>query len=182
MSDIRAWPGKPYPQGATWDGEGTNFSIFSEHADGVELCLFANAGDSEPTAVVQLHDRTHLNWHCYLPDVRPGQLYGYRVHGPWEPTHGHRFNPNKLLIDPYAKSVAGSIKWTDDVFGYKVGEGDLVMDERDSAGSMPKCVVVDPAFECCDDRKTLHDLNRTVIYDAQVKGMRLMHPGVPEHL
>ncbi|MBC7461514.1 MAG: glycogen debranching protein GlgX [Thermoleophilia bacterium] len=181
-SDIRSWPGKPYPQGATWDGEGTNFSIFSEHAEGVELCLFANPSDREPTAVVELNDRTNLNWHCYLPDVRPGQLYGYRVQGAWAPEQGHRFNPNKLLIDPYAKSVAGSIKWTDDVFGYKVGEGDLVMDTRDSAGSMPKCVVVDAAFEWGEDRKPCHDWNRTVIYEAHVKGMTMRHPGVPEHL
>ena len=182
MEHMRAWPGKPYPQGATWDGEGTNFSIFSEHADGVELCLFDNPSDAEPSHVIELHDRTNLNWHCYLPDVRPGQLYGYRVHGRWEPMQGHRFNANKLLIDPYAKSVAGSIKWNDDVFGYKVGEGDLVMDTRDSAGSMPKCVVVDPAFEWGEDRKPNHEWNRTVIYEAHVKGMTMLHPGVPEHL
>ncbi|MCW2923089.1 MAG: glgX 1 [Thermoleophilia bacterium] len=182
MSTMRSWPGKPYPQGATWDGEGTNFSIFSEHADGVELCLFDDPDDGEPSHVVTLSERTNLNWHCYLPDVRPGQLYGYRVHGPWDPSNGHRFNPNKLLIDPYAKSVAGEITWGDEVFGYAVGEGDLVMDTRDSAGSMPKCVVVDPAFEWAGDRKPDTPWNRTVIYEAHVKGMTKLHPGVPDEL
>ncbi|MCW2962020.1 MAG: glgX 1 [Thermoleophilia bacterium] len=180
--NMRHWPGKPYPQGATWDGEGTNFSIFSEHAEGVELCLFDEADDAEPAHVIELTERTNLNWHTYLPDVRPGQLYGYRVHGAWDPENGHRFNHHKLLIDPYAKSVAGEIDWRDEVFGYKVGEGDLVMDDRDSAGCMPKCVVVDPAFEWGDDRKPNHAWNRTVIYEAHVKGMTMLHPGVPEEL
>ncbi|MCW2920832.1 MAG: glgX 1 [Thermoleophilia bacterium] len=181
-SAMRTWPGKPYPQGATWDGEGTNFSIFSEHADGVELCLFDNPEDSEPTHVVELHERTNLNWHVYLPDVRPGQLYGYRVHGPWDPHNGHRFNHHKLLLDPYAKSVAGEITWDETVFGYQVGTDDTVMDRRDSAGSMSKCVVVDPAFEWGDDRKPNVPWNRTVIYESHVKGMTMQHPGVPEHL
>jgi glycogen operon protein len=143
---MRIWPGMPFPLGATWDGEGVNFSIFSESAEAVDLCLFDHEDDAEAAHTVRLAERTDLNWHVYLPDVRPGQLYGYRVHGPWAPHEGHRFNPAKLLIDPYAKSVSGRIKWNDDVFGYRVGEGDDVIDTRDSAASMPKSVVVDPAF------------------------------------
>jgi glycogen operon protein len=179
---VRVWPGKPYPQGATWDGEGVNFSIFSEHADGVELCLFDNPDDGEASHVIELTERTNLNWHVYLPDVRPGQLYGFRVHGPWDPNHGHRFNPNKLLIDPYAKSVAGEIHWSDEVFGYEVGEDDTVMDTRDSAAFMPKCVVIDPSFEWTGDRKPNIPWNRTVIYECHVRGMTMLHPEVPEHL
>src|ERR671928_1487592 len=121
MADVRVWPGSPYPQGATWDGQGVNFSIFSEHATGVELCLFDSPDDPEESHRIELRERTDLIWHGYLPDARPGQLYGYRVHGPYEPERGHRFNPFKLLIDPYAKAISGTIKWSDALYGYAIG-------------------------------------------------------------
>src|SRR5882672_1710294 len=135
---IRVWPGAPAPLGATWDGEGTNFAIFSEHATGVELCLLDHPEDAVERARIPLVERTDLVWHGYLPDVRPGQLYGYRVDGPYEPERGHRFNPAKLLLDPYAKAVSGSIRWSDALLGYSIrapeNERDLTRDSGDSAG------------------------------------------------
>ena len=178
---MRVWPGSPYPLGATWDGEGVNFSIFTEHGEAVDLCLFEGDEDAEAAASVQLAERTDLIWHAYLPDVRPGQLYGFRVHGPYEPNAGHRFNPSKLLLDPYAKSVSGPIRWSDAVYGYTIGHADedLSRDPRDSAGAMPKSVVVDPAFEWGEDRQLRTAWNRTLIYEAHVKGLTALHPGVP---
>jgi len=179
---FRIWPGAPYPQGANWDGEGVNFSLFSEHAEAVELCLFDHPYDAEASHRIQLRDRTDLIWHCYLPDARPGQLYGYRVHGPYDPGRGHRFNPNKLLLDPYAKAISGTIKWDDSLYGYTIGDPneDLSFDERDSAGGMPKSVVVDSAFTWGDDRKPRTPWNRTVIYECHVRGMTMRHPDLPE--
>jgi glycogen operon protein len=170
--------------GASWDGEGTNFSIFSEHATGVDLCLFDGAEDAVESARIPLVERTDLIWHAYLPDVRPGQLYGYRVRGPYEPEEGHRFNPNKLVIDPYAKAVSGDVRWDDSVFGYQVGsaDADLSFDARDSAGFMPKGVVIDPAFPWGDDRSPRIPFNRSVIYECHVRGMTMLHPGVPDEL
>ncbi len=176
---MRIRPGAPYPLGATWDGEGVNFSIFSEHAESVELCLFDADGAEQR---VTMRDRTDLIWHTYLPDVRPGQLYGYRVFGPYAPAEGHRFNPNKLLLDPYAKSVTGSVQWTDAIFGYQVGEDDQSFDERDSAPGMPRCAVIDPSFTWGDDRPPAIPWNRTIIYEAHVKGLTMLHPGVAEDL
>ena len=142
---LRVEPGSPYPRGATWDGGGVNFALFSANATKVELCLFDQKGRRE-TDRIALPEFTHEVWHGYLPDVRPGQLYGYRVHGPYDPQNGHRFNPHKLLIDPYAKALHGDIRWHDASFGYRVGSprGDLLPDRRDSAFVVPKCVVVDP--------------------------------------
>ncbi|HET6850035.1 MAG TPA: glycogen debranching protein GlgX [Gaiellales bacterium] len=181
MPDLRVWPGAPYPLGATWDGEGTNFSIFSEHATGVELCLFDESGQERR---IELVERTDLIWHAYLPDVRPGQLYGYRLQGPYEPDEGHRFNPNKLVLDPYAKAVNGDIEWNDALFGYRVGDpdADLTFDERDSAPYMPKCSVIDPSFTWGDDRPPAVPFNRSLIYECHVRGMTMLHPGVPEAL
>ncbi|HEX6105797.1 MAG TPA: hypothetical protein VFZ26_09450, partial [Gemmatimonadales bacterium] len=182
---IRVWPGAPAPLGATWDGEGTNFAIFSEHATAVELCLFDRA-DGPETARVHLPERTDQIWHAYLPDVRPGQLYGYRVHGPYQPNEGHRFNPAKLLLDPYAKGISGTINWSDALSGYVMdrpqGERDLVPDGADSAGGMPKCVVVETAFSWGDDQHPRTPWNRTVIYECHVKGMTMLHPDVPPPL
>src|ERR1700749_4048680 len=151
---MRIWPGSPHPLGATWDGEGVNFAVFSEHATSVELWFFADPTDGEPSNRVAMPQATDRVWHAYLPDVRPGALYGYRVDGPYEPTRGHRFNHSKLLIDPYAKAVSGPIRWSDELFGYQIGDEreDLSFDPRDSAGAMPKCLVVDPAFTWEDDR------------------------------
>ena len=134
---MRVWPGSPHPLGATWDGGGVNFALFSEHATAVELCLFDEPEPGMPTATVSMPESTDRVWHAYLPDVRPGALYGYRVDGPYEPERGHRFNQDKLLIDPYAKAVTGPIQWSDELFGYTIGDPaeDLSLDHRDSAGA-----------------------------------------------
>jgi glycogen operon protein len=170
--------------GATWDGEGVNFALFSEHATSVELWFFAQPTDGEPSDRVAMPQATDRVWHAYLPDVRPGALYGYRVDGPYEPQRGHRFNPAKLLIDPYAKALSGTIRWSDELFGYTIGDpaADLSRDSRDSAAAMPKCLVVDPAFTWGDDRAPNTPWNRSVIYEAHVRGMTMRHPGVPEAL
>ena len=141
---MRTQPGRAYPLGATWDGEGVNFALFSEHATTVELCLFDRADDARESSRVTLTEHEEFVWHVYLPDLRPGQLYGYRVHGPYEPEHGHRFNPSKLLIDPYAKAISGPIRWSDTLFGYVPGDPaeDLSFNADDSAAAMPKGVVV----------------------------------------
>ena len=181
---MRVWPGLPYPLGATWDGEGVNFALFSENATGVELCLFDNMDDAVEREKIQVWERSDQVWHCYLPDVRPGQLYGYRVHGPYNPSEGHRFNPAKLLIDPYAKAISSPIKWSNALFAYKIGDegGDLTIDPTNSAGGVPKSVVVDSAFTWGDDRPLRTPWNRTVIYEAHVKGMTIKHPQVPERM
>jgi isoamylase len=180
---MRVWPGRPHPLGATWDGEGVNFALFSEHASAVELCVFADETASESVRV-QMPRATDRVWHAYLPDARPGALYGYRVDGPWAPEDGHRFNRAKLLIDPYAKAISGPIRWADELFGYEIGNPslDLVRDDRDSAAAMPKSVVVDQAFTWGDDRPPAVPWNRSVIYETHVRGLTKLHPGVPEHL
>jgi len=177
------WPGKPYQLGATWDGEGVNFAIFSEHAEKVELCLFDESGRRE-THRVQLREQTDQVWHCYLPEARPGLLYGYRVYGPYEPSKGLRFNPNKLLLDPYAKQVAGDLKWSDSHFGYRIGHrnGDLSFDRRDSAPGMIKSVVVDSAFTWGSDRPPNIPWHKSIIYEVHVKGFTVRHPDVPPTL
>ncbi len=181
---MRVWPGSPYPLGATWDGEGVNFALFSEHATSVELCLFDSADTSKEIARIALPERQGHVWHGYFPELRPGQCYGYRVHGPYEPEHGHRFNPNKLLLDPYAKAISGRIAWSDVQLGYKVGDPkqDLSFDQRDSAGSVPKCIVVETAFSWGDDRPPRTPLSETIIYECHVKGLTARHPAVPENL
>src|SRR5437764_3957044 len=181
---MRVWPGQPYPLGATWDGQGVNFAIFSENATSVELCLFNAADDGTESDKIMMRERTDQVWHCYLPDVRPGQFYGYRVHGPYDPHAGNRFNPAKLLIDPYAKAITGTIKWSNALFAYKVGgpNEDLEPDPNNSAGGVPKCVVIDPAFTWEDDRPLRVPWNRTVIYECHVKGMSKLHPDAPEQL
>jgi isoamylase len=183
---IRVWPGVPSPLGATWDGEGTNFALFSEHATSVELCLFDGPDDAIERQRIRLRERTDQIWHAYLPDVRPGQLYGYRVHGPYAPAEGHRFNHAKLLLDPYAKAISGTIRWGDVLSGYSmdhpVEERDLVPDPRDSAAYLPKSVVVESAFTWGDDQPPRTPWNHTVIYECHVKGMTMLHPGVPAAL
>jgi isoamylase len=158
--------------GAQWDGSGTNFALFSANATKVELCLFDSRGHREIERI-ELPEFTHQVWHGYLPEVRPGQLYGYRVHGPYEPSAGHRFNPNKLLLDPYALAHKGNLRWHPALFGYRIGhaQGDLSMDKRDSAFVMPKCMVVDPAHTWGNDVRPGTPWSRTIIYEAHVKGM-----------
>ncbi len=181
---MRVWPGRPYPLGASWDGIGVNFALFTEHATAVELCLFRDDGDTEEAAKIPLTERTDQVWHCYLPDARPGQFYGYRVHGPYDPERGHRFNAAKLLIDPYAKAITGAIKWSNDLFAYKVGTplDDREPDPDNSAGGVPKSVVIDAAFTWGDDAPLNVPYNRTIIYECHVKGMTMRHPDVPPEL
>ncbi|RUL82958.1 glycogen debranching protein GlgX [Tautonia sociabilis] len=179
---MRVWPGQPYPLGATWDGAGVNFALFSEHATRVELCLFDAVESTKETHRVPLPERTDLVWHGYFPDLVPGQLYGYRVHGPYDPAQGHRFNPNKLLLDPYAKLIGRRLHWDDSVFGYPIGGDDLGFDERDSAPFAPLARVIDPAFTWGDDRPPRTPWHKTLIYEAHVKGLTMRHPEVPEHL
>ncbi|MBM2802510.1 MAG: hypothetical protein HW419_403 [Deltaproteobacteria bacterium] len=184
MITMKVWPGKPYPLGATWDGAGVNFSLFSENATSVDLCLFDWPDGKNEIARIPLREKTGPVWYFYLPELRPGQLYGYRVHGPYEPARGHRFNPAKLLLDPYAKAIAGTIKWSDALFGYTVGhpDADLAPDPRDSAAGLPKCVIIDPAFSWGDDAPPRTNWHRTLIYELHVKGFTARHPQVPERL
>jgi glycogen operon protein len=178
------WPGAPAPLGATWDGAGVNFALFSEHATAVELCLFDPADPRRERARLSLAERTDQVWHAYLPEARPGLLYGFRVDGPWAPEAGHRFNPAKVLLDPYARAIAGTVEWSDEVFGYRVGDpaADLARDDRDSAPFIPKSVVVDPAFTWGDDRPPRIPWHQTVIYEVHVKGFTARHPDVPPEL
>jgi glycogen operon protein len=180
---LRAWPGRPYPLGATWDGSGVNFALFSEHATGVELCLFDSADPQRETARIPVRERTHQIWHVYLPEAGPGQLYGYRVHGPWAPAAGHRFNAAKLVLDPYAKAIAGTVTWSDALLGQRPGpDGEALPDDRDDASDIPKCVVIDPSFSWGDDHLLGTPWNQTVIYEVHVKGFTARHPGVPPGL
>jgi glycogen operon protein len=174
------------PLGASWDGEGTNFALFSEHGTRVELCLFEHPDDAVESERIQLRERSDQVWHAYLPDARPGQAYGYRVEGPYAPGQGHRFNPAKLLVDPYGKAISGTVKWSDALSGYPVRSGDpdrdLTADTQDSAGHMPKSIVIESAFTWGDDQFPRTPWNRTVIYECHVKGMTMLHPDVPEPL
>ena len=180
---MRVWPGLPYPLGATWDGRGVNFALFSENAERVELCLFDEDGWKETDRIV-FTEYTDEVWHAYLPDVRPGQLYGYRVAGPYAPLKGHRFNHHKLLLDPYAKSVVGDLVWNDAHFGYKIGhpDADLSFDTRNNARWMPKCRVVDTAFTWGEDRPPRTEWHASIIYEMHVKGFTKRHGEVPEPL
>jgi len=182
-SKSAVWRGRPDPLGATWDGEGVNFALFSERAERVELCLF-DPHTRRETERIAMRWQTNLVWHCYLPEARPGMLYGYRVYGPHDPKRGLRFNPNKLLIDPYAKHIDGGIRWSDALFGYRVGgpREDLAMDRHDSAAGMPKCRVVDTAFTWGGDRPPRAPWHDTIIYELHVKGFTQLHPHIPPHL
>ncbi|MBP7777065.1 MAG: glycogen debranching protein GlgX [Acidobacteria bacterium] len=185
MSAGVIWPGAPYPLGATWDGLGVNFALFSAHATRVELCLFDSPNDPQPSRVIVLPEQTAMVWHGYLPDMRPGQLYGYRVHGPYAPEAGHRFNPNKIVLDPYAKAIGRMVHWgTYEMFGYDVASGgdDLSYDERDNAALAPLAAVIDPAFTWGDDKRLNTPWHQTVIYELHVKGFSARHPGIPPEI
>ena len=179
---MRTWTGRSYPLGATWDGEGVNFALFSENATKVELCLFDGHDSASESHRIPVEERTDQVWHVYLPEARPGQHYGYRVHGAYEPEAGHRFNPAKLLIDPYAKAISGTIEWSDAMFGYRIGDAaaDLSKDDRDNAGNVPKCVVIDQAFTWGGDQLLRTAWDQTVIYEVHVKGFTARHPDVPD--
>ncbi|HVM47611.1 MAG TPA: glycogen debranching protein GlgX [Candidatus Acidoferrum sp.] len=177
-------PGRPYPLGATWDGEGVNFALFTDAAERVELCLFDSPEDKREAKRIMLPECTHNIWHAYVTGVQPGQLYGYRVHGPYDPNAGHRFNPSKLLLDPYAKAIGRPLRWADELFGYKLGDQaqDLSIDKRDSAAFAPLGVVIDPAFDWGGDRSPGWRWRETIIYETHVKGFTMRHPEVPEKL
>lgn len=179
---MRIWPGLPYPLGATWDGSGVNFALFCENGTKVELCLFDSVDATKESARIPFTETTDQVWHAYFPDLLPGQIYGYRVHGPYEPQNGHRFNPNKIVLDPYAKLLARNVKWDDSLFGYQLGEDDLSFSESDSAAFAPLAVVVDPAFTWGDDRPPRTPWHKTLIYEAHVKGLTMLHPAIPEEL
>ena len=181
---MRVWRGRPYPLGATWDGEGINFSLFSEHATAVELCLFDSADAPCESVCIPMREQTDRAWHCYLPGVRPGQLYGYRVHGPYHPEDGHRFNPNKVVLDPYAKVISRDIRWSEAMYGYRLGDEreDLSFDERDNADCAPLGMVIDPAFHWKGDRPPNIPWHETIIYEVHVRGFSIQHPEIPDEL
>ena len=180
---TEVWPGRSYPLGAHWNGEGVNFAVFSEHAEAIDLCIFDANGRREVQRI-RLAERTDQVFHCYLPEARPGLLYGYRVHGPYRPQQGMRFNPHKLLLDPYARNITGSLRWSDALYGYTIGHarGDLSFDRRDSAGAMPKSKVIDTAFTWGDDKLPDIPWNDMVIYELHVRGFTIQHPNVPPSL
>ncbi|HYP20043.1 MAG TPA: alpha-amylase family glycosyl hydrolase, partial [Chloroflexia bacterium] len=183
---MNVWPGKPYPLGATWDGTGVNFALFSENATGVELCLFDSTDDEAERMRIRMTEQTDYVWHVYMPNLKPGQLYGYRVYGPYEPSQGHRFNPAKLLLDPYAKAITGRIDWSDALFGYPMGledpDRDLQMDTQDSAPGMNRSVVIDPAFDWGDDKAPNTPLHESILYEVHVKGFSAQHPDIDPKL
>jgi len=181
---MRLLEGAPYPLGATWDGSGVNFAIFSEHATRVELCLFESTDAPRESTRIALTERTDQVWHGYLRGLLPDQLYGYRVYGPYDPSRGHRFNPNKVLIDPYTKAVGRTIEWSDAMFGYRIGDpnGDLSFDTRDNAAGASLSAVIEPAFTWSGDRPPRVPWNRTVIYELHVKGFTRLHPALPPSL
>jgi isoamylase len=184
MNKVRVWTGSPYPLGATWMNDGVNFALYSENATGVDLCLFDQPDAEREIIRVRMTEKTNHIWHLFLPEIRPGQLYGYRVYGGYEPQNGHRFNASKMLIDPYAKAIAGKIKWGPEMFGYPLGgpDGDLQRDFQDSAASMPKCVVVDTAFDWGREKRPNIPLHEAVIYEVHVKGFSKLWDKVPEPL
>jgi glycogen operon protein len=184
MTPIKTWLGYPYPLGATWLGNGVNFALFSEHATSVDLCLFDSMDAREENVRIPVTEHTDQVWHIFLPEAQPGQIYGYRVSGPYEPEVGMRFNSSKLLLDPYAKAIAGRVEWGDEMFGYVVGgeKEDLTRDFRDDAWGMPKAVVINNAFNWDGDRKLGRPLAESIIYEVHVKGFTKLCPGVPPEL
>jgi len=183
LMPMRVWPGRPYPLGATWDGMGVNFALFSENATKVELCLFDSVNAQSESKRIVIPEKDEEVWHVYLPDLTPGQLYSYRVHGPYEPQHGHRFNAHKLVFDPYAKSIGRDLRWDDALYGYPHGAGnDADFDERDSAPFAPLACVIEPEFTWGDDRAPRTRWHETVVYEVHVKGFTRQHPLVPENL
>lgn len=177
------YPGRPYPLGATWDGEGVNFAVYSENAEAMELCLFSDNASTEIQRI-KISEISHHVWHVYIPGLAPGQLYGYRAYGPFDPENGQRFNGNKLLIDPYAKAIAGAVQWHDSLFGYVVGhpDGDLSFSETDSGPYLPKSVVVDPNFDWEGEMRPNIPYHKTIIYETHVRGFTQLHPDIPENI
>ncbi|MGN7613936.1 glycogen debranching protein, partial [Magnetococcales bacterium HHB-1] len=178
---LTTLPGSPHPLGATWTGRGVNFALYSENATLVELCLFDNLSTPE-THTIPLPEFTHNTWHGFFPDLRPGQLYGFRVHGPYEPHNGHRFNPHKLLLDPYAKAISGTLRWHSAIFGYRLKEphnADLSFDSQDSAPYVPRARVLDTAFTWGNDQAPVIPKNRTILYELHTRGFTIKKKDVP---
>ncbi|MEO6287624.1 MAG: glycogen debranching protein GlgX [Dyadobacter sp.] len=181
---VKTLPGEPYPLGATWDGEGINFAIFSENADSIELCLFEPENEQDEYIKIKIEEVTHHIWHVYVPGLKPGQLYGYRAYGPYDPAKGHRFNPNKLLLDPYGKAINGTVRWDNAVFGYQI-EGpdkDMSFNDSDSANFIPKAVAIDPDFDWQGDTRLEIPYHSTVIYEVHVKGFTMRREEIPEQI
>jgi isoamylase len=176
---MKVWPGQPHPLGAVYDGSGTNFSLFSQIAERVQLCLFDDEGNETP---IDLPEVTGYCWHGYLPTVEPGQRYGFRVHGPWDPANGHRCNPAKMLLDPYAKAIDGQMRWDEAIFPYRLDDGPDTRSDSDSAPFMPRCVVQQPYFDWSGDRRLQLPWHETIIYETHVKGLTATHPDVPPEL
>ena len=181
--NLSVYPGSPYPLGATWNGKGVNFAVFSERAECIELCLFEE-GEDQREDVIKIEEVTHNVWHVYIEGIAPGQLYGYRAYGPYEPHNGLRFNPKKLLIDPYGKAVSGTVNWNDSLFAYQIGdEGqDLSFSQLDSAPFIPKSVVIDNYFDWEDDKAPKTAYHDTIIYEGHVKGLTQLHRDIPEEI
>ncbi|MEM9490321.1 MAG: glycogen debranching protein GlgX, partial [Myxococcota bacterium] len=181
---MKIWPGKPHPLGAQWDGLGVNFALYSSHADAVELVLFDRASDLDPSRSLMLPERTGPVWHGYVPQLLPGQLYGYRVHGRFAPHQGHRFNANKVLLDPYARAIGRPVRWHDSLFGYELGhrDTDVSHSASDSAAYAPLATITENGFEWGDDRRPEVPWEKTLIYETHVKGITKLHPEVPERL
>ncbi len=180
---IKVWPGVPYPLGATWTKHGVNFAVFSENATGVDVCLFDSPESEAESVRVRLTEYTDQVWHAFLPEVLPGQCYGFRVYGPYAPEKGLRFNASKLLLDPYSKAISGDIEWGTEMYGYEMdGSGDGHRDYRDDAWGMPKSIVIDPAFDWGNDKLPGTPLHKSIIYEAHVKGFSKLNPAVPENL
>ncbi|MFB6098726.1 MAG: glycogen debranching enzyme GlgX, partial [Salinibacter sp.] len=183
--ELHIRPGKPYPRGASWDGIGVNFALHSAHAERVKLLLFDEAEDHEPAVTFDMPEQTGPIWHGYVVNLRPGQLYGYRVYGPYDPANGHRFNPNKVLLDPYAKAIGRPLRWDDSLFGYDLEDEektDRSFDTTDSAPYAPLGAVVEETFAWGNDQSPEIPWEDTIIYETHVKGMTQQHPWVPEHL
>src|SRR5690554_6057823 len=178
------YPGLHYPLGATYDGNGVNFALYAENATQVELCLFDSSDYNKETFKINMHERTYQVWHVYIPNIKPGQAYGYRVRGPYAPHNGHRFNHNKLLIDPYAKSLGGDFEMDDAVFGYEIGHPDidLSFSELDSAPYVAKSLVIDPTFNWENDQPLRIPYHKMIIYEAHVKGFTKLHSDIPSEI
>jgi isoamylase len=184
MGKVTIYPGQPYPLGATWDGEGVNFALYSENATAVEICLFDNEDDGEESIRGFLPEHSHQVWHGYIPGIKPSQLYGFRVHGPYEPENGHRFNPHKLLIDPYTKAISGVVNWHHSLFGYDFNaeNGDLSFSDGNDAAYIPKAVVIDPTYDWEGDKLPRTSYHNSIIYELHVKGFTMRHPDIPEEI
>lgn len=184
LKSLDVYPGVPFPLGASWDGKGVNFALYAENATGIDLCLFEQTDPAHEALNIRVKERTNHVWHVYIPGLQPGQLYGYRVYGPYEPEAGHRFNPNKLLIDPYAKAISGTIQWHDSLFSYEMGhpDGDLSFSESDSAPYIPKSVVINDKFDWEDVAAPNIPYHHSIIYETHVKGFTKQHPDIPEKI